>query len=626
MRQNFTLTILFFFLFVFEIKAQQSKETIEKADKFLSNGNTEAAIGLLKKAIPNDSLNSELYFKIGKIYESIRNQENAIFYYKKALQWQHLPEKITQAYTYLGTRMLQQGKYQQAQEYLSVAIKYVPKQSPVFHQITQQLLACDFAMQAIQDPIFFEAKELPTDINVGKLQYFPFISPSQNELLFTAISPRGDENIMISKKKEGKWQKPESISPLVNSDENEGTCSISADGRILIFTSCNNKNGMGSCDLYMSKKKGNEWSIPENMGSHINSRYWEAQPSLSNDGKKLYFASDRPGGFGNKDIWVSEMDSSGNWQRPINLGKNINTMGNDISPFLHPNRQLLFLATDGRVGMGKYDIYVSKIQGENHAIPENLGYPINTHEDQVGLVISSDGAKGYYSVNQNNQSKIHEFDIPQKLKTKIHSVNILNGLIRDKNTTTPLPAKIELIRLDSKKSVEMIVSDSITGEFSIVLPDSGNFGLFIQKKNYLFKSISLQKNEFSSKTLIINLDPLQEGIQLTIENIFFDVSKFELKPDSFVALEKLIELLKTNLGVKLLISGHTDNIGNEKENQILSEKRANAVMNYLVFKGITKERLQTIGLGSSKPLAPNTSEENRQLNRRIEIKITKIGE
>jgi len=629
MKKTSTFLILFICTFFIEIKAQQnntSKEILEKADKFLINGNTDAAIGLLKKGLQNDTLDADLYFKIGKIYESIRNQENAIYFYEKAIQKQNQPEKIIQAYTYLGTRMLQRGQYQKAKEYLSVSVQFVPKQSPVFSQISQQLRNCEFAIQAMQEATFFESFVLPSDINFGKLQYFPFISPTQDEMLFTTLSPSGDENIMLSKKIDGKWQKAESISALINSEENEGTCSISADGRTLIFTGCNKKNSLGSCDLYISRKQGKDWSIPENLGTSINSRFWEAQPSLSNDGKKLYFTSDRPGGLGNKDIWVSEIDSLGQWQTPTNLGKNINTVGNDISPFLHPNRKVLFFASDGRVGMGKYDIYLSKVQGDVHSMAENLGYPINTHEDQVGLVISSDGQKGYYSVNHNNQSKIYEFNIPSKIKDKIPAVAIIRGIIKDKSTAAPLSAKIELIRLDSQQSVETIISDSLNGEFRVILPDSGNFGLFIQKRKYLFKSIHLENITNTNKELDIALEPIKQGTQLTVENIFFEISKFDLKPDSFVALDKLSDLLKANPSLELLISGHTDNIGNEKENQILSEKRANSVMNYLVSKHVSKERLQIMGLGSSKPLAPNTNEQNRQLNRRIEIKITKIGE
>ena len=623
-------TALFFFLSI-NVFAQnykqdpvRAKEFYEKALKNLAERESAAATENLFKAINKDSTYVEAFFKLGQFYEATRSQENALKYYEKTIKLKPNEPTFTQAYTYVGTRLMRAGNYEKAKGYLLFSLQNSPANSPIVKQLTKQVELCVFGIDAQKKAMTFNASEMESVINFKKKQYFPVLTADNETLVFTALSDEGDENLYTSKLVENKWTTPQSISPKINSNYNEGTCSISADGRTLVFTSCDSRNSLGSCDLYISKKIGEEWSVPENLGENINTSAWEAQPSLSNDGSVLYFSSERKGGFGRKDLWMSELDKNNQWIKAINLGGEVNTISDEVSPFIHANGHTLFFASDGYLGMGGLDLFMTERKLMAYSKPENLGFPVNTHEDQVALFITADGKKGYYSSDLKTSIKLFQFDIPKELSEKFNKVNVVKGRVQDAQTKQNISAEIELVDLKTNVALTKINSDALTGEYTAVLPNGSQFGLFVNKKNYFFKSLTFdfsEKIDVGGKTVNVLLEPIRKDVKEVLNNIFFDSGKADLRPESFAELDKLQKLLKQNPTLQVEISGHTDNVGKDSENQILSEKRALSVLNYLVQNGVNSLNIKSLGYGASKSILPNISEENRQINRRIEMKI-----
>ena len=622
---NRLFLILFFFSLSESLPAQSqdAKEWYDKSVKSFMARKTDEAATYLLKAIEKDSTYAEAYFKLGQINEVARKEAFALQYYSKAVHFKPDDPAYRQAHTYLGTRALRAGDYEKARPMLAFALKNTPPGSLIIKQLSRQLESCNFAIEAKSKKLNFTTADMGNVINFSSDQYFPVLTADNETLIFTARSEAGDENLYYAKLINNKWTNPQSISANINTAANEGTCSISADGRTLVFTSCNAKDSFGSCDLYISKKTGNDWSTPANLGASINTREWESQPSLSNDGTVLYFSSRRYGGFGEKDIWMSELKNN-QWTAAVNLGSAVNTAKDEVSPFIHANGHTLFFASDGHTGMGGFDLYFSERKANIFSNPENLGYPLNNHQDQVALFISSDGKKGYFSTDSLRSTRLVEFEIPNELSRKFSRVNYVKGIVQDTSAMQNLSADIELIDLKTNQLIERMKSDEQTGEYTAVLPNGSHFGLFISKHNYFSKSLSFdfsEKTDVEGKVINIMLQPIRKDVEIVLNNIFFDSGKTDLKPESFAELDKLQKLLQQNTNLQVEISGHTDNVGKDTDNFALSEKRAAAVVVYLTTRGISPAHIKAVGYGEARPLMPNDTEENRRLNRRIEMKI-----
>lgn len=622
---NYLFSLLLILAVSGAVRAQdaKAKEFYDKGVKSFVARKSDDATESLLKAIERDSTYADAYFKLGQMSEATRNEASTMKYYAKAIKFKPEEPTYRQAYTYIGTRALNNGEYDKAKPLLEFSLKNSPPNSMIVKQLTKQLESCNFAIEAQRKKLDFDASDMGAVINFKNNQYFPVLTADNETLIFTARSEEGDENLFYSHLTDGKWTQPKSISSTINTPANEGTCSISADGRTLVFTSCDAKDSFGSCDLYISRKVGDEWSTPENLGASINTREWESQPSLSNDGSVLYFSSKRQGGFGEKDLWVSELKNNV-WSPAANLGNTVNTPKDDISPFIHANGHTLFFASEGHTGLGGFDLYMTEQKLHTFSKPENLGYPINTHEDQVALFVTSDGKKGYYSFDTKQAIRLYQFDIPQELSNRFSLVNYVKGVVQDAQNKNNLSADIELIDLKTGETVERLQSDAKTGEYTAVLPNGSHFGLFINKQNYFNKSLSFdfsEKTDANGKVVNVSLEPIRKDVDIVLNNIFFDSGKAELRPESFAELDKLQKLLSQNNTLKVEISGHTDNVGKDTDNLTLSQKRAAAVVAYLVAKGANAANIKAIGYGETKPILSNDTEENRQLNRRIEMKI-----
>lgn len=618
-------------------KSKKAAELYILADNYRVRGQYTQAIDLLQQAIEKDKNFTEAYFRLGQTFKSIKQYPNAIQSFEAGLALLK-DDRTKRSFWYeLGEVYFSSGKYDQSvtllSQYLQSEIPSVQNKAR-FDNAKKMVESAEFAKKNKALAEQYQQRALSDTVNCFLMQYFPVLTADQQTLIYTrrlGSSNSDDEDIVSSQKdSQGKWGPPVSISSEINSELNEGTSAISADGRKLIFTSCVGRDGLGSCDLYESKKIGERWSAPKNLGANVNSPDWESQPSLSADGRTLYFISDRRGGQGRRDIWVSTQDAKGNWTRARNLGKEVNTPYDEISPFIHVNNRTLYFATNGLTGYGGYDIFYQEREDNgkwSKAI--NMGGPINNHEDQFSLFITTDGKKAYYShesVNEVGQTRsyLYETLVPENQRPK-KSSSYVTGTVRDKETKQPLKASIELIDIGKDSLESFTQSDSVSGQYLMVLTKGTQYALYINKEKYLFQSLNFDYRKDSSQqgeTVInIELERIRSGSVTVLNNIFFEFDKYDLQPGSAAELDKVLRLLKENSAVAIEVSGHTDNVGSEVYNKELSQKRANAVVNYLVERGIHPKRVISRGFGSSKPLAPNTTEAGKKLNRRIEFRV-----
>jgi OmpA-OmpF porin, OOP family len=615
-----------------DTKSKKAIELYVEADNFRVRGQFNQAIEALSEAIQKDKKFTEAYYRLGIVYMTMKDNQKAINSFKQALTLTKDVRKQKVIWFDLGETHLLIGQYQEAITVLTNFLKAETLNKQRINKANGWIQNAQFAIDNQGVRSQHRQKALSDTVNCFALQYFPALTADQQELIFTRRRGHGvddDEDLVISRKDaKGRWLVPQSVSKNINTLDNEGTCTISADGRKLIFTSCGGRGYSGNCDLFESSKTGDEWSKPVNLGPNVNSGDWESHPTLSADGRTLYFVSDRRGGFGRNDIWYSTRNEDGRWTKARNLGEPVNTQYDERSPFIHVNGKTLYFASNGLVGFGGYDIFYTEKTDNGWTKPENMGGPINDHENQYSLFITADGQKGYYSHEENlanghEKSILVEVQIPENQIIKYKS-SYVKGVVTDSKTKQNLKARLELFDINKNEIVSLVESDSVSGEYLMVLTQGSEYALYVNKKGYLFKSLNFNYSEvknFEPLTIDVALDPARKGEGSVLQNIFFDVDKYELKEKSFTELEKIVRFLTDNPQISIEIGGHTDNTGNAAYNQQLSEKRAKSVYSYIVDKGISLKRLSAKGFGSTKPVASNEAEEGRQLNRRIEFTI-----
>lgn len=612
---------------ILSTKNKKAIEMYTEADNYRVRGQYKEAIDLLTQAIAKDKNFFEAYLRLGYCYQSTNNFVKANEYFENGLRI--TPELRWQKVFWLElcNNGMKLGNYKAVAGYAEQYLQNEMMNKQRIDQVKLWKACAEFSMQNMKNEIAFNTRKLSDTVNAFTQQYFPVLTADEQQIIFTrrmGLTDEFDEDMVISTKdRDGHWTTPQSISPNINTRYNEGTCTISADGRQLIFTSCVGMNGR--CDLFESRKTGDTWSKPRNLGAEVNSAAWESQPTLSADGRVLYFVSDRRGGLGKADIYVSVQNTPGVWTRARNLGPAINTPYDERSPFIHANGRTLFFASDGRPGFGGFDIFWSDYADSTWSKPANFGYPINNHEEQYSLVITADGDRGYYSheeLGNEGHSKIYEFDVPEQYRVRYRS-NAVKGIVRDRLTKQPLKADIELYELAKNELVSVVSSDSLTGNYLIVLTQGADYALYVNSAGYLFKSLNFNYEESTVEPLIIDvdLDKASTGATVVLNNIFFDTDKFDLRDKSITELDKISRFLNENPKINVEISGHTDDQGAVAYNQQLSQRRAKAVADYLVQRGVQASRLKEVGYGSKKPIRPNDSEANRQVNRRIEFQI-----
>ena len=512
----------------------------------------------------------------------------------------------------LGNLSLQTKNFDETIKYYQTALAYEKDSSNIAYTKHKLQIAL-FRKKAYANPVPYKYKKLPSSINTSADEYFPDIT-ADGKLFFTRKIK--DENIFVSQKKDTLWEKAQELPEPVNTPQNnEGAQTVSADGKTMIFVRCLLRTG---CDLYETHYEKGKWTQPVKLPAPVNTKYWETQPCLSADGNTLYFVSNRPGGKGKADIWVSTK-INGKWSQPVNLGDSINSPGDEMSPFLHFDDKTLYFSSNYWPGIGGMDIFISHKTDGKWSSPHNIGYPINNTKDDVRLIVAPDGKTAYYSsASDDSGQDIYSLLLAPEIRPE--PTVYLTGRILDKNSLKPIRAHIKIKQIGGNDSI--LLYDST---FVIPLVKKYDYSFFCSKKGYMFvsRNFSLSGKDTAKQYyhLDILMSPLGINTKTVLNNIFFETDSYKLKPESFEELDNLSRFLRTNNKIKIEVSGHTDNRGSYVYNMQLSQKRAQAVAEYLINRGIDKNRIKTAGYGYTKPVASNDTEEGRRLNRRVEIKV-----
>ncbi len=582
------------------------------------------------KAIEKDPAFVEPLILLANIYVEAGNFEKAIEQYQKsfAINPNFFPGNYFQA----ATIEMKVGKYEEAKKHYEKYLSYGRGAAEAIEKAKRYLLSCDFAIKSMKAPVAFKPVNMGAGVNSVDYEYFPSITADDQTILFTrnqrdAQGRMGQEDFYTCTRKGQEWTTAVGLN--INTPDNEGAPSLSADGQTLVFAACEKPTGMGSCDLYYSRKSGAVWSRPRNIGMPVNTAHWETQPSFSSDGRTLYFIRGilKAHSIQNPDIYVSTFDDKNGWSQPARLSDKINTTGDESSVFIHPDNQTLYFSSNGHVGMGGLDIYMSRKQPDGSwGDPINLGYPINTCNDENSLLVGPDGNIAYFASDREGGYgglDLYSFELDKSLKPLV--ITFMKGKVYDAKTKKPLEAAFQLIDLASGKNVVESFSNPGNGEFLLTLPVNKNYALNVSREGYAFYSESFELANITEAgkpyLMDVPLLPLDTGIIIELKNVFFETAKFDLKEESKAELQKVVSFLTTNPGIKVELGGHTDNVGNQKLNQVLSNNRAKSVYDYLIGAGITKDRLSYKGYGDFKPKVPNDTPENRAKNRRTELKI-----
>jgi len=499
-------------------------------------------------------------------------------------------------------------------------------------EINRKISNCRFAIFAIKNPVSFNPENFSKKINSENDEYWPVFSLDQKTMVFTRLvktsGARPQEDFYVSSFDSGIWQEPVPIKEI-NSPENEGAQCLSADGRLLFFTACNRMSGKGSCDIYYAVYENEKWSTPRNAGEPLNTAAWEAQPSFSSDNKYLYFSSTQQGGKGAKDIWRIELtgiNKNGDliWGIPENLGDSINTPGDEISPFIHPNNSDFYFVSDYHTGMGGYDVFRSKQNSDgSFSIPENLGYPINTSGNEQGLTIAADGETALFASERDKQNGLDIFTFKLDNEQNVLPATYVKAKVTDAVSGKTVRAEIQLTNLISNTTRYELTDKN--GVVLLCLPVGTNYAFNVSKDGFLFYSQSFPLETVKSIEkpcqVDIKLKPVKQGAAMNLYNIYFETDSFRILPESEPELNKLTTFLNNNSAIEVEIQGHTDNSGDAEKNLELSEKRAKSVVDYLLNQGIPAKRLQWKGYGENNPIETNETEEGKQKNRRTTIRI-----
>lgn len=491
------------------------------------------------------------------------------------------------------------------------------------------------ALELRNNPVPFHPKNL-VNVNTNYDDYFPSVTADGQYISTTVLVPavkffndpsikRFQEDMYVSHWEGDDWSYSEPLSSQINTQGNEGSQSFSADGRYMFYVQCDNRENIGSCDMYYSIRQGDKWTLPINLGEPANSRSWESNPVMSAAGDRLYFTSRRPGGLGEIDIWCVDVeiqyDGTLKTSNARPLGEPVNTKGSEFAPFIHADNRTLYFASNGHNGLGGNDIYVSRLQDDGSwSKPRNIGYPLNTEGDESGFVVNGQGDKAYFASDNIEKNKrgldIYELSLPTELRPDpiLYSpgrvYNALNG--------RPLEAQVEIFDQTTNEGYFKSLSDYSDGSFSALLPAGGKYGLSVTQPGYLFFTAEITQ---PGDSILVALQPIRSGSSTTLKNLFFDYDSDVILATSHAEISRLVDFLNTNPKVKILIVGHTDSRGNAKYNLDLSARRALSLMNTLVERGIAPDRMTSEGKGSTQPVASNDTDEGRALNRRVEVII-----
>lgn len=624
---KYIFLLLFTPFVIFGQNTTKAKKAYAKSIEFFQESNDGKATEFALSAIKQDPNFLQPYLLLGQIKEEAGKTEEAIEHYLKGLS-DNSPENAW-GYWKVGTLYMSVANYLEAKRAFTHFLGFKNQNGKKVNSAKHHLKNCEFAIEAINNPVDFDFKNMGEGINSEWEEYLPSISADGQLFVITRRGPHQNnvvsEDFYQSTLIDGKWASAQNMG-TVNTFGNEGAQCLAPNGKVLFFTACDREDGMGRCDIYISFKRDGVWSESRNIGPSINSKHWDSQPSISPDGRELYFVSNRPGGYGNMDIWKSVLTEKGTFSKPVNLGATINTEFDEMSPFIHTDNQTLYFASNGHPGMGDFDLFMSRrnYPAANWQRPINLGYPINTHGVENSLIVASDGKTAYFASDKSGygQEDIFWFQLSEDFQAQ--QVAYVKAKVYDAKSETPLKANIEIVDLATGEVMISSFTYTKTGELFTCLPANTNYAVNVSRDDYLFHSENFELNDQSALQALrldIPLQRLDRGNAVVLKNIFFDTDAYSLKEESEVELNTLLEFMQNNGDLSIEIEGHTDNVGSQEHNLTLSENRAKEVYSFLVDKGIAANRMTYKGFGDSKPIASNDSETGRAENRRTAFRI-----
>ena len=606
-------------------------DTYDQAIVLLKDGMIKEAIPVLQECILLDSNFVDAILSLGASYGQLKRYQESVLLYERAKLKDSLYFQVYQLPYAINLAGL--GNFQKALEQINAFLS-IPKISDRSINAAKYRKKCfEFAIDyqkkhPNQDLYHFNPVNLGDSVNSIYAEYYPSVTVSDNILVFTRAGIHMREDFMESNmsKKGFSFAKP--IAGDINIEPKKGAITSSQDGEWILFAGQFSGQGFGNYDIYKSVYTPKGWSEPENLGANINTEFWESSPSLSPDNRVLFFSSNRPGGYGGKDLYVSYRTAEGKWSPAKNMGPEINTKGDELAPFIHPDNQTLYYTSDGLPGYGGSDIYVLRKKSDGDwGIPENIGYPINTIENEGSLAVSADGLTAYYASDRaDSRGDLDLYQFEMRPDIRPFRTLFVKGFVTDKQTGKGLPSSVELYDNENNKALMKVQTDE-KGEYFITLPTGRDYTFTVNRKGYLFYSeqyVLSKKEADSTYQKNITLQAVTLNANFVFNNILFKNNSYELPSAALIELNKLLQVLNENPSIKLEISGHTDNVGKQEDNLLLSTNRAKAIVTYLNSNGIDNKRLSYKGYGASKPIADNNKEEGRSKNRRTEFTITAL--
>lgn len=612
----------------------------EEGKKFYEVRKDKEAEEVLLKCLKEDDNFVEAHSALAFLMMEHGRAEEGIPHFEKAVSIN--PKFFPQNQYYLANAYMMAGKYEKAVTTYENFLKIERVNPQMKEAAANEIKNAKFGANAVKNPKPFKPINMGAGVNTNFNEYFPSITADGKQFLFTREIREGEqirqEDFYMSNKGSGAWEKAFPMTG-VNTPGNEGAPSISADGNYMFFASCMemsgdygspDRKGYGSCDIFYSQKVNGKWTKPVNVSPPINTANWETQPSFSSDGKTLYFIRGliSRGDIKEQDIYVSTIGEDGRFTTPVKLSDKVNTTGQEESVFIHPDNQTLYFSSDGHPGLGGLDIFMSKKQADGSwGEAVNLGYPINSYKDDNSLLVDPSGKIAYFASNREGgfgNLDIYWFELPEDIRPE--KLTYVKGKVYNAKTKEPLEAKFELFDLETQQNVTESYSDK-AGQFLVTLTANKNYIVNVNRDGFLFYSdnFSLKGKvaDFDKPFLLdIPLQPIDTGSTVELKNVFFDVDKWELKPESKAELDKLVLFLTKNSNVKIELGGHTDNSGKKDWNKTLSTNRAKSVYDYLITNGkIAAARLSYKGYAETRPKVPNDTPENKAKNRRTEFKV-----
>lgn len=673
MSRTTTICLTFICFLHYSVFAQSKlyKQKIKAGEDYIKNENYRKALKCFLQADSIDATHADTKYNIGLCFLKTEYKFNALDFFLKSFEFE--PQKYSDIHLKIGNCYQLAHQWDKAiNEYFKFkdnieAIKDLDTKSSMLADVAKLLDECENGKQLMKKPLRVFIDNMGSEINSPYVDYTPVISADEDVLMFTSRRPTTTgggyveeieeyfEDIYRSYKFDDKWTIPANMGPPVNTNTHDATVNLSPDGQRLLMYIDNSGEG----NIWETVLDGDKWTIPEKLPAPINSKYHETSAAYSFDANRLYFVSYREDGFGGSDIYYVQKDKKGKWEKTAhNLGAPVNTKYDEESVFLLPDGKTMYFSSKGHKTMGGFDIFKTEMDSLGHwSEPENIGYPINTADDDLTYVMAANGKHAYYSSVKRDgyglrdlymisylgaeknpalsveDNLIASLSVPigeassilaKPIEIKTNSVSLLKGVIKDVVSDLPIEALITLTDNSTGNEIANFKSNRNSGKFLVSLPSGKNYGIAIKADGYLFQSenfdLPVSSGYFEYNKPIV-LKKIDVGSSIILKNVFYDVNKSNLRIESQTELNLLMKLMKENPKLHIEIASHTDNKGSEKYNLELSEKRSKAVVDYLITQGIDATRLVSKGYGMSAPISSNDTEEGRQLNRRTEFKI-----